>query len=277
MKTGQAQENAKFWHDKTLDNLELLRATYITHAFAPHAHEGYAIGIIEAGAQTFIYSKDRLIMPAGCIAVVNPGEVHIGRATTGAGWTYRMLYPQAAVLQTAASEVLGRAADIPYFASPVLYDPVLFAAIRRLHSALEDVYTSPLERETLLLQTLVQLITRHARSRPPLGSPPSENALMRQVRDYLADHYAETISLKDLAAYVNLNRFYLVRAFKKAYGLPPHAYQMQVRVDEAKKFLLSDLPIADVAALTGFVDQSHFTRHFRRIVGVPPGHYRLVV
>jgi hypothetical protein len=79
-------ERATFWLDPDLDGLELLRATYITHAFAPHAHEGFAIGVIEAGSQAFTYRRGTgLVMPAGSVAVINPGVVHTGRAATGQG------------------------------------------------------------------------------------------------------------------------------------------------------------------------------------------------
>jgi AraC-like DNA-binding protein len=272
------KEQAKFWHDRTLNNLELLRATYITHVFAPHAHEGYAIGIIEAGAQTFTHKgRNRLIMPAGCIAIVNPGEVHIGQATTESGWTYRMFYPDAAVLESVAAELFGRVVDTPFFSSPVVYDRVLFQAIYVMHRALEDPYTSQLGREVLLLQAVAQLIIRYADFRPSLNWRGSENRLMGKVRTYLNENYAADLSLNDLAAYAELDRAYLIRAFKRVYGLPPHAYQLQIRVERAKAFLLSGLPIADVAAITGFVDQSHLTRHFKRIVGIPPGQYRRVV
>ncbi|HEX2905679.1 MAG TPA: AraC family transcriptional regulator [Phototrophicaceae bacterium] len=270
-------ESAKFWHDPALHQLELLRATYITHVFAPHAHEGFAIGIIEAGAQTFIHQgRNTLVMPAGCVAIVNPGETHIGKATTEAGWTYRMFYPDAAVLQTVASELHGRTADVPFFPDSVIFDPLVFHSIRAMHTALEDPHTSHLERETLLLQTLARLILRHADYRPAAATVLLETALMRKVRDYLRDHYAENVSLSQLAAQVSLNKSYLIRAFRRAYGLPPHAYQNQVRIEQAKHLLLAGLPVADVAAATGFVDQSHLTRRFRQIVGVPPGKFRLV-
>jgi AraC-like DNA-binding protein len=272
------QEYVKFWHDKTLNNLELLRATYITHVFAPHAHEGFAIGIIEEGAQTFIYhGRNRLIMPAGSVALVNPGEVHIGQSTTDSGWTYRMFYPEASVLQTVASELFGRSVDIPFFSFPIMYDNVLFHLIHSMHTALEDPCTSQLGRETLLIQTLTHLIRWHADVRPALDRLPREQILMRQVRDFLTDHFDENVSLQTLADQVSLNRSYLVRAFRKLYGLPPHAYQNQVRIEHAKKLLLAGLPIAEVALDAGFVDQSHLTRHFKRIVGVSPGQYRLVV
>lgn len=274
----QAQENAKFWHDKTLNNLELLRATYITHVFAPHTHEGFAIGIIERGAQTFIYrGRNRLVMPAGCVALVNPGEVHIGKATTASGWTYRMFYPEASALQAVASELFDRPVDIPFFSFPILYDNVLFQLIRHMHTVLEDRCTSQLERETLFIQVLAHLIHRHADDRPPLGRVLREQILMRQVRDFLAGNFNQNVSLQDLADQVGLSRSYLVRIFRKTYGLPPHAYQTQIRIEHAKKQLLAGLSIAEVALEAGFVDQSHLTRHFKRIVGVPPGQYRLIL
>jgi len=54
-----AHEHIKFWHDATLGNLELLHATYVTHTFAPHTHEGYVIGVIEQGAEQFAYRSYR--------------------------------------------------------------------------------------------------------------------------------------------------------------------------------------------------------------------------
>jgi len=54
-----AHEHIKFWHDATLGNLELLHATYVTHTFAPHTHEGYVIGVIEQGAEQFAYRRKK--------------------------------------------------------------------------------------------------------------------------------------------------------------------------------------------------------------------------
>jgi AraC-like DNA-binding protein len=74
---------------------------------------------------------------------------------------------------------------------------------------------------------------------------------------------------------VQLSPFHLLRVFRAAVGLPPHAYQIQLRVARAKELLRAGMPIAAVAVEVGFVDQSHLTRHFKRLVGVPPGRYRV--
>ena len=87
------RERARLWRDTALGDLDLLSARYITHRFAPHFHEGYAIGVIVEGAETFSYRGRTEVAPAGHIVIVNPGEIHTGSAVAESGWTYRMLYP----------------------------------------------------------------------------------------------------------------------------------------------------------------------------------------
>ena len=89
------------------------------------------------------------------------------------------------------------------------------------------------------------------------------------------DHYNECLSLAEIAQRMYLNPFYFLRIFGQSVGVPPHIYQQQVRIRHAKEMLLSDIPIVQVASNTGFVDQSHFTKVFRKIVGVTPGEYKV--
>ena len=70
---------------------------------------------------------------------------------------------------------------------------------------------------------------------------------------------------------------HLVRAFSAAYGIAPHQYLNSRRVDRARRLLLEGRPPGEVATTTGFFDQSHLTRHFRKLVGVTPGRYSKAV
>jgi AraC-like DNA-binding protein len=81
------------------------------------------------------------------------------------------------------------------------------------------------------------------------------------------------MDLETLAQQAGLSRFQALRAFKKRYGLPPHAYQLCLRMSHARRLLLEGAPAADVALRCGFADQSHFTRHFKRFNGVTPMQY----
>jgi len=81
------------------------------------------------------------------------------------------------------------------------------------------------------------------------------------------------LDLDTLAKRVGLGRFQALRAFRQRYGLPPHTYQLCLRVSHARGLLREGLPAADVATRCGFADQSHFTRHFKRINAITPVQY----
>lgn len=266
------QEKITFWRDPGLSNLELLRATYITHTFAPHIHEGYAIGVIDKGAERFKYRRGMHVAPQGSIVVINPGEMHTGEASSEQGWSYRMLYPDISLLQRAAADAVEKRSDIPFFAAPVIYDPVMAQALSRLHAVLA-ASPSELERESMLTWTLAHLIRRHADT--PARALPSatEHAAILKVRAYLEEHSTENVSLEQLATLVNLSPFYLLRVFRAMVGLPPHSYLTHLRVTRAKRLISSSLPLAEVATAVGFTDQSHLNRHFKALVGVTPGQY----
>jgi AraC-like DNA-binding protein len=272
MNIPQTHEQVTFWRDPAFNNLELLRATYITHTFAPHMHEGYALGVIDVGAEQFLYRRSNYLAPQGSIVVIHPGEMHTGSAGTAYGWAYRMLYPDSSLLQRAASELAGRERGIPFFPSGVVDDPALATLFSQLHTTLEHS-PSTLERESRMLWTFAQLILRHAENRPILRSASPERSAVQKVRAYLEDHYTENVSLEELAAFVNLSPFHLLRVFRDTVGLPPHSYLTQVRVTHAKHLLLTSMSPAQVALTVGFTDQSHLTKHFKRIVGVTPGQY----
>ena len=78
-----------------------------------------------------------------------------------------------------------------------------------------------------------------------------------------------------LAAAAGLSPYYFIRVFRQAVGLTPHAYLVQLRVETAKRLLDRGQPVVEAALAAGFADQSHLTRHFKRIVGVTPGQYLL--
>jgi AraC-like DNA-binding protein len=156
---------------------------------------------------------------------------------------------------------------------PVIHDRALFSLCWSAHRAM-DADTPRLERDARLLQATVALVGRCASgSRTPrrLGS---ERAAVRRARDYLRQHFREAVSGAQLAAVARLSAFHLSRVFRNEFGLPPHAYQNQLRVHYARSLIRSGRPLAQVAQMAGFADQSHLVRQFRRTFAVPPGAYR---
>lgn len=267
------KEQVTFWRDPALANMEVLKATYIHHAFSRHTHEGYAIGVIETGVEAFDYLGSGYQAPADSLVIIHPGEVHTGQAAVAEGWQYRMTYPSVSLMQQALAELGRPPSEVPFFPDPVIRDRTLVHQFRQLHHALE-LETSPLERESRLLWFLSHLINRHSERRSPLPTLASQPAAVRDTQTYLQQHYQDAVTLNDLAAAVDLAPLKLLRLCRNTWGLPPHRYLIQVRVERAKTLIAEWLALSAVAAATGFADQSHLNRHFKRWVGVTPGQYQ---
>ncbi len=268
------REKTRLWRNPNMDGVVMLHATYVNHSFARHSHEGYAVGIIESGGLGFNYRGENLVAPRGSVNLAVPGEAHTGHGVDKEGWAYRMFYLEPSVLRRAATQMAGKRRGLPFFSAGVAHDGPLGACVRHLHLKMEEGGVSTLERESLLLWMLTRLILRHGESRVERTYSGREHPSVKRVREYIEDCCDEDISLSRLSAVANLSAYHLIRVFTRETGLQPHKYLTQARVNKARELLSGELPIAAVALETGFVDQSHFTRQFKRITGVTPGQYR---
>jgi AraC-like DNA-binding protein len=269
-------EVARYWRHAAVEGVDLLRARFVTHRYGRHAHETYTFGLIEAGVEEFDYGGSLLRASAGAVALLNPDVVHTGQAATPAGWRYRVLYPKVSVVTDVAAE-LGWRAGTPQFPQTVVYDQTTAALLRSAHQAAE--HGDQLASSTLLRTALADLLRAHAAG-GPVGPAPDAGtgrrapAAINAVRSLLHERLTDPPSLAELAAMTGLSQFALLRAFRAQTGLPPHAYLNQLRVRQARLLLDGGRPPAEVAAQVGFADQAHLTRHFKRVVGVPPAAYQ---
>jgi AraC-like DNA-binding protein len=263
----------RYWKLDRLDGVDLLRSDASTHRYTRHSHEGYALGIVEAGAHGFAARGQVWTAIPGRVIIVNPEDAHDGGpAKREDAYSYRMIYVDGAVLAAALDEAVGRGVATPFFAEPVVGDAALADRLLQLHRTLERRETR-LECEALLITALVELARRHGRA-PPQGDRKRESPRdVALALDYLAENFAEDCSLAELAALAGVDRFHLLRAFRRCLGLPPHLYQTQLRLRHAKRLMLAGESPAMAAVAVGFSDQSHLIRKFKSAYGVTPGEY----
>lgn len=268
------RELVKFWRVPEVEGVDLLKASYVTQTFAKHTHDGYAVGVVESGALGFAYRGENLVASPGSVNLVVPGEPHTGFPATESGWTYRMFYLDAALMEHVASQVADRRQTMPFFRQGVIRDEHLANGLGELHRTMEDGSRDLLEKESSLLMTLAQWVQRHAQDPPAVRLVRSEHHAVRLARDYIESHFQDAVSLRQIASISKLSAFHLIRVFQRELGLSPHAYLTQVRVKRAGELISRGWPLASAAFETGFTDQSHLTRHFKRIWGITPGQYR---
>ena len=254
------------WRVASLPSIECFRAVGLRHHYVRHSHEGFAIGVFEDGVGGTNYRGATHYIAEGAIVAMNPEEPHTGYAADGRGLTYRMVY-----LEPAFFEETLRLRCRPAFPDVSIDDRACARQLADAHARLErDV--DRLGAETGLIDVLSALAIRHGGSRGgPRGG--EEPAAVARAKEFLREHAAERLSIRDVAAAAGLSPAHFIRTFRRAVGIPPHAWQLQTRVELAKPLLAAGRPVADLALDLGFADQSHFTRRFRAITGVTPARY----
>jgi AraC-like DNA-binding protein len=239
-----------------------------------HAHEEYQICIGDGPPSSYRYRGGWHLVPPGTLSVLMPQEVHLAVETEDRTRPsgYQVLYADAGRVEELADELGARRTGTPYFADIALTDRQLITKFHHLHRSARDPSTR-LQFDTDLLSLFTGLIARHSDHPVDPEPPTASRHAVRLVRTYLEDNFAANVSLDELAKLANLSPFHLARLFRQEVGMPPHAFQLQIRLTRAKRLLLQGIPVSAVATETGFFDLSHFTRHFKRHVGVTPGNY----
>ncbi|MCS6886316.1 MAG: AraC family transcriptional regulator [Acidobacteriota bacterium] len=260
-------EISEYFSANDIGNLELLYAKYVTFSFSKHTHTGFTVGVIESGAEKFFYRRANHIAPAGTVIVFNPEEVHTGQGATEQGWVFRVFYIDPSTL----NDTLPELPTLPFFSQPVIYDSKLANKLRYLHLVLIGS-NSILQRQSVFTVTMAELL-KYSESKKISVPLVKEIAAVKLVKDFLNEHYDYNVSLKELSQLSGLSPYHLTRVFHRQVGLPPHAYLEQIRIHHAKQLIRNGASIAEAAYSTGFADQSHFTRHFKKLVGVTPGKY----
>jgi len=253
---------------------ELLRLERSRHKYPRHAHEGYAIGAVESGAHAFNARGRRWEAVPGRIILVNPEDIHDGGpATANGSYSYRMIYLNPEMLREIVSEAIGRHAELPFFPRAVVVDRDLSNSVLTLHRALEASH-SRLERDGRFVEVLLGLVLRHSGARLASETDRLIPQPLDRVVEFLANRFADDISLAMLADLAGLDRFRLLRQFRRRFGLPPHAYQTLLRLRHARMLLRSGESAASTALAAGFADQSHMIRKFKAVYGMTPGQYQ---
>ncbi|MER1183253.1 AraC family transcriptional regulator, partial [Pseudomonas aeruginosa] len=233
-----------------LPGVELFHADFSGQAFGRHSHSAFAIGSILHGVGGYQCRGRRHALPAGTLSLMNPEEPHTGHAESER-LVYRMLY----VEETRLLGLLGRK-QLPRGFGELnpADDGSVAVGLARLA---EDFQRSDaLGLESRLLALLEQVFVRHGGLRPAAAAP-RDGGTTARLRDYLEAHATEALGLDQLAQLLQRHPRHLIEAFRRAYGVPPHTYQLQCRVRQAKRLLLEERPLAELAQHLGFYDQAH--------------------
>lgn len=256
-------DTTAFWRDPALPHVESRRACHSRACYKPHSHPTFSIGAVDSGGSIFTGSQDGQAMLAnGSLVLVPAGCVHACNPLPGTLWSYQMLHLDAQWLQAHAPALDGDTAT-------VLHCPLLYAQFCAMNALLFSS-AGTAEKDAALLAFLGACASARADVLPSERKP-----VPQRLAPVLATLQTQpSASLRQLAQAAGLSPYQLIRAFRAATGMTPHAFQLNAHVNRARSGLQAGTALAQLAHELGFADQSHFQRVFKAHTGITPGRYR---
>lgn len=253
-----------------LAGIERIEARFHGKGFEPHRHDTYALGVTMAGIQTFRYRGEARFSPPGNVIVLHPDEMHDGGAGTQDGLTYRMIYiPPERFLPTTVER--GRA--LPFVATPVVDDPRLAMLLLEAMGSMDETI-EPLKLDELVEEIATALLDHAGAPDARMGRLAGPEVL--RACEFLRENLSRQVASAELEEVTGLDRFALCRQFRQLLGTSPHRYLVMRRLERAKGLITAGESIAEAAFASGFADQAHLNRHFKKALGMTPGRFAVL-
>lgn len=263
-----------FWRDARIPHVELRKVGDGRKVcYDPHSHTQWSIGAITGGKSTFQYRNDRYRVRAGDLVLMNPGWVHACNPIDNQPWAYLMLYVDADWL----TDLRFRAGLLQEplwqdISTATISETIWYERYCHMAECLLDPRSDLLEKQTEVVEFLSDLMQKLAEQ--PVAAESRAPDTLSALAHYLDHHAAEDVSLDTLCELSGYSPGHLIRAFKQYFGLTPHAYLVNRRVQLGRVDLKNGIPIAEAALNAGFADQPHFQRAFKRLMAATPNQYR---
>lgn len=249
---------------------EVASATLGGHSFERHSHDEFVISANLHGEERVWLDGHSFDAGPGTLTSYNPGQIQGGGVAEGQPWRFVSLY----VAPDQLADILGL--QRLEFERPAQRLPMLAVAMADAVERVlgEDAFVRQRGEERLTL--LLAEIAGAMGVRLP-QSVAESGGRIADLQQWLAADLARQPSLDEMASYLGLSRFHLLRSFQKQVGLSPRQWAMQLRTRRAQALLRAGVAATDVAHTLGFADQSHLNRHFRAAYGVSPGSFQRAI
>lgn len=270
----RASVHFNLWQSPFVDGLDVVESSSHQANYPLHLHEAMEIIWVQNGRGVIECRGRRINLGVGDACVISPYEFHGGGAHASTFIKFCLIHvPQRLMppgFQARYFRTQDGAATLPLKLIPRgCADRLLSNLVQSLIS--DRDLGGQMQTMAAALDALLDLETRYSSTSTFC---PSRHPAIERVQSIIRNHYAEVLNVEALASEVKLNERYLISLFRSATGMPPHQFQIALRVDNARRLLPTVTPLSTIAASSGFADQSHLSRHFKRQYGFTPGAFR---
>ncbi|WP_319779269.1 AraC family transcriptional regulator [Maridesulfovibrio sp.] len=271
-----SQKTKLIFHElETIPDATLVEASGISNRFPRHVHTSFIFSLIDQGQRRVNINSKTITFKAGELCILPPGTPHSCESICEDEFgphSYRAICAGTSLLQKLAGEICGKACRQPDFDPTAIYTDYDRASFEELFALIHTPETA-LEKQVALNSFLYQIIEKHSRGEIiPQKTGPQLEALQR-VKDFIDRNYRQKLTLENLAETACLSPFHLQKLYVKKYGQSPQEHLIFRRVQKARSLIKKGVPLSEAAYNSGFSDQSHFSRHFKKVIGISPGHF----
>ena len=243
----------------TLQGPDLLRGRGSAYRFDPHLHDTFSVVLVTAGWVSLETPGWRDVAHAGDVFLFNPFEVNAGGSNDVI--EYEVLYPSARLVADGMPAAAKRS-NLARFRTKIVRGSSM---TRALLASLD----APADTDAKVEAALHDVLRACALETEP--APATAVEAVRAACEAIHDMPTPTVDTDTLARYARLSKCHFIRVFHRVTGLAPQSYVRQVRLARARELICRGAELAEAAHATGFCDQAHLTREFKKTYGVTPG------
>ncbi len=268
----------EFWSDPQMPYVETRRACQSRICYKSHSHPTFSIGAVDCGISRFssYFAQDQQIQ-AGSLVII-PAEIeHSCNPLENEVWSYQMMHLDAHWVVQLFSELVEDIEQlypqhVPVLKPQIIHHSDAYQSFTQLNQVLFDSSSSILFKQQKLVEVLSEILLSHFELDLLKQSDYFQKYLSRMIA--LIERSQHILSLDELSQAVGISRYAIIRLFKNNFGLTPHAYQLNQKINTARHLLKSGQTIVQTAHALGFNDQSHFHHVFKSHTGITPKQFQ---
>lgn len=256
----------RYYFNNMNGNIDIKNCSNYIHSSKAHFHNEVSIALVESGISRTEIGDGVYEITEDTFLIIPPGVVHKCNPYDYSNWNFRMLYISPSWFESSFN-IKEKQIRFSYVKLNKAVSLKIIKLLDNIEKNIIDV-----EKESNLIDSISLLLDdKNTNKDIPKIIYQSQ---LDKTKKFLDDNYLSPITLDNLVHVSGISKYYLIRQFENSYGLSPHKYITNLRVNHSKALLKTSMDFASIALESGFYDQSHFTKCFKEYTGVTPKKYK---
>lgn len=265
--------NSIFFKDEKLPFVESRYVVDSPYHYEKHFHTTLSVGAIEEGKVAYVHNNDEYLLTKNQLSIINPNIIHYCNPIQNESRSYHMVYIDVNWCKSLQETLFGNTGEFIPLEKVQLTNKQLYNEYINLNKKLLNTNIFYLEKEQELENFFTKLFLNHC-NKDRKESNLKNSKAVEKAKEFIHENCLENITLEQIASASEVSKFHLTKLFKSQLSISPYKYLMNCKINLAKEYFSKGYKTIEVANITGFFDQSHFSSAFKKYVAATPNEYK---